>query len=177
MRFTPVVIAILLLAAVPAERAATAADDDRWAAFRPLLGEWRGEGSGQPGKGTGQLSHSLELDGQVLVRRNHVDYPATRERGAFAHDDLLVTYAADGKAPSRAIYWDNEGHTIVYAVSVSPDRRTLVYVSEAAPSSPRFRFTYSIETPDRLRVTFEIAPPGKPEAFSMYSDGVVTRVK
>ncbi len=159
-------------------QAGPGATADRWAAFRPLLGEWTGQGSGQPGEGTGRMTHTLDLDGRILVRRNHVEYEATRQRAAFTHDDLLITYGADeGKPASKAIYWDNEGHTINYDVSASPDGRTLVYTSEPSATGPRFRFTYSIETSARMRLKFEIAPPGKPDAFAAYSEGVVTRVK
>ncbi len=172
------VLALLLMTSGLAGRRAEAADgEDRWAAFRPLLGEWTGEGGGQPGQGAGRLSHSLDLDGRILIRKNHVEYPATKDRPAFAHDDLLITYFDEARTAAKAIYWDNEGHAIQYSVSVLTDGRTLVYTSEPSPAGPRFRFIYAIETPDRMRLKFEIAPPGKPDAFGTYSEGVVKRVK
>jgi len=51
--------------------------DDRWEGWQFLLGEWQGEGSGKPGEGSAIFSFYLDLQENVLVRRNRVDYPAT----------------------------------------------------------------------------------------------------
>src|SRR5438552_17948620 len=61
-----------------------------WDSWQFLLGEWIGEGGGAPGQGEGSFNFSLDLQKQVLVRKNHSDYPATKERQAYSHDDLMV---------------------------------------------------------------------------------------
>ncbi|MBF5041950.1 hypothetical protein FGE12_06065 [Aggregicoccus sp. 17bor-14] len=147
--------------AAPASAAA-----DPFAAWEPLLGDWMGEGSGQPGEATGGFSFERDLQGRVLVRRSHADYPASKERPAFRHEDLTVI-ALEGGAPS-ASYFDNEGHVIRYRVTHSPETHRTVFLSDAIPGAPRFRLTYDWTAPERLTLTFEIAPPGAPEQFKTY---------
>ncbi len=139
-----------------------------------LLGEWVAEGGGSPGEATGEFSHTMDLQGSVMVRRNHADYPATAARPAFSHDDLMIVFGAAGGS-LQAEYFDNEGHVIHYAVHVCPSGDSAVFVSEASLQAPRFRFTYIKEGADTLKTLFEIAPPGKPEAFSLYVAGVAHR--
>ena len=167
-------LAALLLSASPAAPAPKAAVKaapvraavDPWAAWAPLLGKWVGEGSGQPGEATGGFSFERDLQGRVLVRRSHADYPASKERPAFRHEDLTVI-ALEGDA-AGATYFDNEGHVIRYRVTHSPEAHRTVFVSDAAPGAPRFRLTYDWSAPERLALTFEIAPPGAPEQFKTY---------
>jgi hypothetical protein len=130
-----------------------------WDAWLPLIGSWVGEGGGDPGQGAGTVSFSLELDGRILVRKNHLDFPATPGRPASAHDDLLVTYReADGSL--RADYFDNEDHAIHYAVTVFADG-TILHLSDIQPAAPRFRMTYTRAGADSATIRFEIAPAGR----------------
>jgi hypothetical protein len=149
--------------------------DNRWKDFSFLLGEWVGEGRGSPGEGAGTFSFELSLDGRVLVRKSHSTYPATKDRPAFAHDDLMMIYPEGGRM--RAIYFDNEGHVIHYAVSVSADPQGLVFLSDPSPDGPRFRFRYTSLGKDKVSGRFEIAPPGKADAFSLYIEGDARRVR
>lgn len=68
-----------------------------WNAFKFLIGEWVGEGTGAPGEGTGGFSFSYDLQNTVLVRKNFANYPATKDRPAFTHDDLMIVYQEAGK--------------------------------------------------------------------------------
>jgi hypothetical protein len=145
-----------------------------WDSFRFLLGEWVGEGTGAPGEGTGGFSFSFDLQGKILVRKNRADYAATKDKPAYSHTDLMVIYR-EGDDSLKAIYFDNEGHVIHYAVSFSKDQNTLTFLSDPSPSAPRFRFIYSKASPDRLKLEFDIALPGKPEAFSRYIEGSAHR--
>ena len=138
----------------------------KWDAWRTLLGSWAGEGGGDPGQGAGTVSFSLELDGRILVRKNHLDFPATPQRPAFVHDDLLVTYReADGSL--RADYFDNEDHVIHYTVAAAADGSS-VHLSAPQTGAPRFRMTYVRAAADTYSIRFEIAPPGRPDDFSAY---------
>jgi hypothetical protein len=67
---------------------------------------------------------------------------------------------------TRADYYDNEGHLIRYAVTV--DKGRFVFLSDPVAGQPRFRLTYMIEKPGALKLTFEIAPRGTPEAWKPY---------
>ena len=145
----------------------------RWDAFKFLIGEWVGEGTGAPGEGTGGFTFSLDLQNTVLVRKNYADYPATKDRPAFRHDDLMIVYQEGGK--TRAIYFDNEQHVINYGVTVASDSNSIVFVSDAVASMPRFRLTNTKAGNDKIVITFEVAPPGKPEAFARYIGATARR--
>ena len=146
---------------------------NRWAAWLPFLGTWVGSGSGQPGQGAGEFTLEPSLQGTVLVRHNFAEYPATKEKPAYRHDDLMVIYADGDK--TRADYWDNEGHVIHYGAEVSGNK--LVFLSEETQPGPRFRLTYVKTSADVLQLTFEIAPPNDRSAFKTYITAEVRRKK
>lgn len=144
-----------------------------WEGLEFLIGEWIGEGGGAPGQGKGSLVFHFELQQQVLLRKNHVDFPATPERPASAHDDLTIIYP-DESGDFRAVYFDNEGHIIHYTVLVPEGSDTVTFTSDPFPSAPRFRNTYLKGENRKIITRFEIAPPGSPEGFSIYVEGTVT---
>ncbi|MGA3211055.1 MAG: hypothetical protein ABSD20_07080 [Terriglobales bacterium] len=149
-------------------------DKPNWDAWKMVMGDWTGTGSGNPGEGSGSFSFKPDLQGSVLVRRNHTEYPASGGRPATLHEDLMVVYAEHGHV--RAVYFDNEGHVINYTPSFSPDGKTLTLVSDPAPNAPTFRLSYVSTAPDVLKVNFEIAAPGT-SAFKSYLGGLVHRTK
>jgi hypothetical protein len=57
--------------------------------------------------------------------------------------------------------------------SVKPSEGGAVFVSEGAPSSGRFRMTYTSTGKDTLRFKFEIAAPGK--EFAPYLEATAHR--
>jgi hypothetical protein len=130
------------------------------------LGEWVGEGDGLPGQGIGGSKFYLDLQDRICIRTNYAKFEATKERPAFSHDDLMVIYQEAGTV--RAEYFDNEGHVIHYTAAFSENSNALIFTSESKPTEPRFRLTYQKEPDEALKLKFEIAPPGKPEAFSTY---------
>jgi hypothetical protein len=162
---------LVLLTIVCLAKLAQASEGDPWGPYRCLLGEWEGEGSGQPGKGSGGFTFALDLSGKVLVRRNHSEYPAAGGRPAVVHDDLMVVYPEASGKTLKAEYFDNEGHVIHYTVTAGDDGKTLTFVSGAAAPGPRFRLTYTKVEADRVGIKFEIAPPGKPDGFRTYLEG------
>ena len=147
------------------------AADDPWKPYEFLVGQWTGDGGGEPGKGSGEFSFAWDLQKKVLVRRNRADFPAAAGRPAVSHEDLMVIYRREDGGPGKAIYFDSEGHVINYAASISDDKRTLTFLSEAAATVPRFRLTYTKEKEDTVHIKFEIAPPGKPDDFKTYLEG------
>ncbi len=165
------IIPLILSTSLSAQQPGKNADWDSW---RFLLGEWVGEGGGsQPGQGAGGCSFYLALQDCILVRKNHSEFPATKDRPAYSHDDVTIIYQVPGK--TQAIYFDNEGHVINYSAEFSADKNTLTFVSDIQPSAPRFRLTYIKAANDTLKLKFEIAPPGKPEAFSLYIESALRR--
>jgi len=51
----------------------------------------------------------------------------------------------------------------------------LIFLSDARPSAPRYRLSYVNQEAGKATVKFEIAPPGKPEAFQTNLQGGVRK--
>jgi hypothetical protein len=147
-----------------------------WSAFQFLLGEWTGEGSGNPGQGSGIFSFSLDLQDHIIIRRNQSDYPETKAHAAFSHNDLMVIYQATGQ-PIRATYFDNEDHIIQYNINISENGKSITFISDSLPARPRFRLTYTSLSDDSLLITFEIAPTARPNDFAKYLEGRAYKTK
>ena len=142
-----------------------------WGPAQFLVGNWAGEGGGEPGQGTGTFSFSPDLQGKILVRKSFAEYPAANGKPASRHDDLLVVYRDEATHALRATYFDSEGHVIQYAVSSADG--TAVFVSDGATSGPRFRMSYTSTGKDTLKFKFEIAAPGKD--FAPYIEAAAHR--
>ena len=136
-----------------------------------LVGNWAGEGGGQPGQGAGEFSFVPDLQGKILVRKSFSAYPAANGKPAFRHDDLMIVYRDETTHALRATYYDSEGHVIPY--SVKPAEGGVVFVSEGAASGTRFRMTYTSTGKDALKFKFEIAAPGK--EFAPYIEAAAHR--
>jgi len=155
----------LVLAATAAASHAGGATPPELQPFAFLLGEWVADGGGAPGAASGRASFAAGLQGTVMVRTSYAEYPATAERPALRHDDLMLIHVAGGRV--QADYYDNEGHVIRYAVS-SPRPGEACFVSEPVEASPRFRLTYQLGAGGVLHGEFAIAAPGKPDGFATY---------
>ena len=147
-----------------------------WRAWDMLVGEWiADEGHGEAGTATaGSFSFSLDLDRRILVRRDHSEYAATKERPSTRHDGLMIIHA---QAPDRfaATSFDNEGHVIEYSVEIASPSR-IVFTSPPQAGQPRYRLTYEAIA-SGLKIAFAIAPPNQPEAFAVYVEGSAHRVR
>ncbi len=140
--------------------ASLALQAEDWGALQFLIGDWAGEGGGQPGQASaGSFSFTPDLQGTILVRRSFAEYPPANGRPAFRHDDLTIVYRDADSKQFRATYWDNEGHVIRYSVQTAEGG--VVFVSEGPPSGQRFRISYSREGTSQVKIKFEIAAPGK----------------
>lgn len=159
------VLAGLLLCALAPVPHPAAAGGDPWDPYRFLIGDWKGEGGGRPGQGVGDFSFALDLQDHVLLRR------ASSQLSSSRHDDLLIVFREPGTTADRAMYFDSEGHVIRYGIVAGTDGKSLVFTTEAQPGAPRFRLTYTETGADAISIRFETAPPGKPDAFSVYIEG------
>jgi hypothetical protein len=146
-----------------------------WDKWNFLIGEWVGEGNGQPGQGSGSFTFQTDLDGKILVRKNHTEFPATADRPAATHNDLLYIYPDFTGVAAKAIYFDNEGHVINYAITYSEG--SIVFTSDIIPNAPRFRLTYTSLGNDAVNIKFEFAQPQKPDEFKVYIEGKSIRKK
>ena len=150
---------------------------DRWVDWQPLLGTWEGTGGGGSGQGSGSFTFTSELQGAVLVRHNYAQYPPTKDRPAYRHDDLMVIYPDALSKKTRADYWDSEAHVIHYLVEFAEAGRRLVMTSDPSQPGPRYRLTYSKIGDNDLKLTFEIAPPNAPEKFATYIEATAKRTE
>ncbi len=138
-----------------------------WDKWTWLMGTWHGEGYGKPGKGSGTFSFSLELDKKIIERKSHSEYPATENKPEIKHDDLMIVYSDFTGTPSKAIYFDNEGHIINYSITYS--EKTIVLTSDKIPHVPVFRLTYSLLDDATINTKFEMSQDG--ETFATYIEG------
>ncbi len=171
----PLLAALLLVALTitSAANAAAPATDPIWAPVEFLVGDWSGTGGGQgPGQGNGTTSFHWGVNHQVLVRRDFTVFPATPQHPASAHEALMVLYK--DPAGLRAIYFDGEGHVIRYTLTAPAAAGSAQFLSDPGPG-PRFRLTYKMTAADTLAITFEMAPPDKPDAFTPIVTGTVHR--
>ena len=144
-----------------------------WDKWDWLMGEWKGEGSGQPGQGGGTFSFKPDLDNKILVRKSHSEYPATENKPKVIHDDLLLVYLDFSGNPSKAIYFDNEGHTINYSITY-PDK-AIVLTSDKIANVPVFRLTYTLLDNEIANTKFEMSLDGL--TFMTYIEGQSKKIK
>lgn len=138
-----------------------------WDKWSWLLGEWKGEGNGQPGQGGGTFTFKYDLDKKIIERKSHSEYPASGNKPKTVHDDLMIIYTDMSGNPSKAIYFDNEGHVINYNVTSSD--RSIIMTSEKAGAIPVFRLTYSDLGSKSINTKFEMSQDG--EKFMTYIEG------
>jgi len=143
---------------------------DRWSW---LIGEWVGSGSGIPGQGGGSFSFNFDLGKNILVRKSHSEYPATKEKPEIIHNDLMVVYPDGTGTPGKAIYFDNEGHVIHYTISY-PDK-SIRLTSDKSTNAPVFRLTYSSLDDSTINTKFEMSQDG--EKFMTYIEGKSKKLK
>jgi hypothetical protein len=139
--------------------------------FQFLLGQW--EGIGDQAGATGGFTFAPTVQDRVIVRTNYSNTAANGGKPAARHDDLMVIYIDDGVV--KADYFDSEEHVIRYVAEARPGE--VVFVSEIKPSEPRYRLSYSRGSATTLKGTFEVAPPGKPDAFALYLSWAARKVK
>src|SRR5262245_61868496 len=139
------------------------AQTDPLSSLRFLVGEWQAIDT-PPGE-TGSFTFKPAVQDRIIVRTNEAHYAATKERPASRHDDLLVIYVENGSI--KADYFDSENHVIRYAVQ-TPRSNYAVFVSDPSPGEPGYRLSYTAGEHGILLGSFEVAPPGAPDAFKPY---------
>ena len=142
--------------------------NDPWSDLRFLVGDWDTQPT--PGLISGHFSLKEDLNGGILIRRNHAEYaPKPGQDEGIVHDDLMMIYREDGK--HRATFVDPEGHVIHYTISNGTHSAT--FESDPVPNAPRYKLVYEEEKPGSVSVKFWIAPTGG--EYQTYIAGKVKR--
>jgi len=147
--------------------------DKNWDKWIWLIGDWKGEGGGQPGQGGGTFSFSFDLDKNIIVRKSHSEYPATENKPKITHDDLMIVYVDAIDSSIKAIYFDNEGHIINYSV-VNTDK-SITLTSFKTSNAPIFRLTYDLLQNGMVNTRFEMSRDGV--NFMTYVEGKSRKIK
>jgi len=173
MRSSKLLLSVILL--ISCQLAIGQQSKNPWEKWKYLIGEWVGEGNGQPGQGEGKFTFQTDLDGKILVRKSRTVFPKTEKSAEIIHDDLLIIYEGSGDGSQEAIYFDNEGHTIKYKVTYID--KAIAFASVIDPNTTRFRFTYTEIDPKSVNASFEMASPKSPDDFKIYLSGKAFKVK
>lgn len=157
-------VAVLFALAPGQHDRAFSASTDRWGALEFLEGTWEADTQAGSAKAevSGTYSFKFELKHHVMVRHTD-DSAACKGPATFdcEHSDVLYIYQEAANQPLKAIYLDNEGHVIHYAVS-TPDAVTAAFISEASPSAPQFQLIYQRKGAV-LSGKFQMRMPGQTE--------------
>jgi hypothetical protein len=153
----------LLLAIPLMTLAQTAPAPDPFKALSFLEQNWEANTNGFNGvKSAGTYTFRRELGGHILARRSTSTVvckgPADFDCG---HGDMLYVYEDAPGQGLKAIYFDNEGHVIHYAVS-TPAPSSVVFLSEPAGPGPQFRLSYELKH-SLLLGKFQALMPGQKE--------------
>ncbi len=155
------VLATLVLC-LPALAQTASSPADPFASLHFLEGTWEANTGGAQGVTTsGVYSFARELDGHVMARHATND-PGCKAPAAFdcKHGDLLYVYLDAPGQPLRAIYFDNEGHTLHYTVS-TPTPSLAMFVSEPG-YGPQLRLMYELKS-GVMYGKFQVLTPGQTE--------------
>jgi hypothetical protein len=143
------------------------AKDDPWAGIRFLLGSWEAKTTGGVAQAQASAGYAfrLELRDHVLARHSRSGSCSASDDFDCLHSDLLYVYPASTGAALEAIYFDNEGHIIHYAVS-TPKPGTVVFLSDPVQPGPQYRLSYTFLA-GVMSGQFEMKTPGQTE-FTSY---------
>jgi hypothetical protein len=140
---------------------------DPFAPIHFLEGTWDAKATSPGGvRSSGSYTFAPDLSRHVFVRRATTS-AACKGPVTFDcdHSDILYLYPEAGAL--RAIYFDNEGHVIHYAVSV-PTPTSAVFLSDASQPGPQFRLIYELKS-GTMTGKFQMRMPGAPD-WTTYLD-------
>jgi hypothetical protein len=117
---------------------------DPWIGIRFLLGSWEAKTTGGVAQAQVSAGYSfrLELRDHVMARHSRSKSCSAPDDFNCLHSDLLYIYPAATGQSLEAIYFDNEGHVLHYAVS-SPKPGAAIFLSDPAQPGPQYRLSYT----------------------------------
>jgi hypothetical protein len=163
----PLLAAAVLFSAALGAQNPPAPSGEPFAALQFLVGTWEAktEGGSAGATSSGTYTFQWELRKHILAR--HTAAAGCKGPADFDcdHSDLLYIYQDPASHAPKAIYFDNEGHTILYDVS-TPAPNTAVFVSAESKTGPQFRLVY--QRKERvMHGKFQMRMPGQSD-FKSY---------
>ena len=124
--------------------ALASAKTDPWFGIRFLIGSWEAKTTGGMAQAQVSAGYSfrLELRDHVMARHTRSGFCSAPDDFNCLHSDLLYIYPAATGQSFEAIYLDNEGHVLHYAVS-TPKPGSVVFLSDAAQPGSQYRLSYT----------------------------------
>lgn len=112
--------------------------DSLWLLLKPFVGEWKGEGGGQPGKGKYERSYQFILNKRFIEIRNKSTYePTTQHPNGEVHEDIGYFSYDNGRKTLMLRQFHVESFVIQYRIdSISLDKKTIVFISESIENIP-----------------------------------------
>jgi len=159
-------LCLAALALAVTARAQSAPASDRLAPLDFLLGTWTATTGAGTAKATvvGNYTFARDLDNHVIQRTGVPSSCKGPQDFDCAHRDQLSIYPEGDTL--AALYLDNEGHVIHYAIT-TPDAHTAIFLSTTP--GPKFKLTYHLEGSGPKAIMsgkFQFAPPGSDDFHS-----------
>lgn len=143
-----------------------------------MIGTWRGEQTGQPGKGVAERTYALVLNDRFIQETNTSTYPPQEKNKGEVHRHVSLIGYDSGRKRFVFRQFHTESFVITYVQEPTTDPKTIVFVSESIENIPagyRARETYTVVSDDEFVERFEIAPPAR--EFELYSEARLKRVR
>ncbi len=167
MKYLLAILGLVMAGSVslPADEKAPPTSDP----FKPLSfleGTWSAKGKGPQGVTTsGSYTFQMELKNHILARHEASDSAAKKSATFdYQHTDLFYVFQDMPGQPLKAIYFDNEGHVLHYAVT-TPTPTSVLFLSDSPPGAPQFRLMYERKG-DAMSGQFQMLPPGQKDWMS-----------
>lgn len=172
------ILLIILLAMPVTGEGQAPKQEDIWKPFEFFLGNWRGQGHGEPGTGDYERQYRFIFNKKFIEIRNKSSWAPTKDNPkGEVHEDL--GYISYDKARKTYIlrHFHIEGFVNQYKLeSISVDGQKIVFISEAIENiAPgwRAREVYQRTGEGEFSETFELAPPN--QEFAPYPTVILKR--
>lgn len=148
--------------------------------LQPFVGNWAGEGDGEPGHGKYERSYQFILNKNFIEIKNKSTYPPTAQnpKGEVHEDIGYFSYDKSSKK-FKLRQFHIEGFVNEFILeSISIDKKTIVFITESIENIPkgwRGKETYRLINENEIEETFELAEPEKD--FAVYSKVKLIRKK
>jgi hypothetical protein len=156
---------LLALPALAQETSRTSAEPFKPISF--LMGTWEARTINNSSvTAVGAYSFQAELNGHIVARHSIGDTAKCKGPADFncEHSDMLYIYEDATGETLRAIYFDNEGHVIHYAVT-APTQTSAEFLSDPQQPGPQFRLFYELKG-TVMNGKFQLRMPGQPDWHS-----------